>query len=276
MLAGKQTTNLASINKTALGHLPVILPCPEEQTAIAAVLSDMDAFMESLEQLIFKKRHLKQGAMQEFLTGKKRLPGFSGAWEEKQLGELGTWKGGMTPSMQNPRFWYGGTVPWISSGDVKSVLLTETASMVTEAAIKHRKTTLLPPKCIVVVTRSGILRRYLPVAMNTMAMAINQDIKALIPSEQYHPAYLLQMLIGNGDRILSGCLKAGTTVESVEFSWLKAFTVPMPRIEEQTAVATVLSAMDAEIAALESKLAKARQVKQGMMQNLLTGRIRLV
>src|ERR1039457_5727327 len=70
LLAGKQTTNLASINKTALGCLPVILPCPAEQTAIAAVLSDMDALIESFEQLIAKKRYRKQGALQELLRPK--------------------------------------------------------------------------------------------------------------------------------------------------------------------------------------------------------------
>jgi len=148
-------------------------------------------------------RHLK-GVMQELCTGKIRLPGFTEEWQVAELGDLGTWKGGMTPSMKNPTFWDKGTVPWISSGDVKSVLLTETASMITEAAVKQGKTTLLPPKCIVVVTRtrSGILRRFLPVAMNTVAMAINQDIKALIPGDHHDPFYLLQLLIGYGEREL--------------------------------------------------------------------------
>jgi type I restriction enzyme, S subunit len=270
------TTSIPQINNKHIIPLVVPLPALDEQRAIAKVLSDADALIDSIEQLIAKKRSLKQGAMQELLTGKKRLPGFSGVWEVKQLGELGTWKGGMTPSMQNPTFWDRGAVPWISSGDVKSVLLTETASLITDEAVKRGKTTLLPPKSIVVVTRSGILRRYLPVAMNVVAMAINQDIKALIPSVNYAPLYLLQTLIGHGERILASCVKSGTTVESIEFSWLKRFTIPLPGIEEQSAIATILSDMDAEIAALEAKLAKARQLKHGMMHNLLTGMIRLV
>ena len=126
------------------------------------------------------------------------------------------------------------------------------------------------------VTRSGILRKYLPVAMNVIPMAINQDIKALVPNERVLPEYLLHSLTYHGERILARCLKSGTTVESIEFPWLKAFTIPVPALAEQEAIAEVLSDMDAEIVALEGKLTKARQIKQGMMQELLTGRIRLV
>jgi type I restriction enzyme S subunit len=270
-------TGVPHINLGILKCTPVQRPPLCEQEAIAGALNDADALVESLEQLIAKKRYIKQGTMQELLTGKKRLPGFSGERHMKPLAELGTWKGGMTPSMQNPSYWAGGTVPWVSSGDVKSVLLTATASLITDEAVKHGKTTLLPPKSIVIVTRSGILRKYLPVAMNVVAMAINQDIKALIPNDGYDALYLLHLLIGHGNQILASCLKAGTTVESVEFSWLKGFIVPIPpTFAEQVAIAAVLSDMDAEIAALEAKLAKAREIKQGMMYNLLTGRIRLV
>src|SRR5439155_15800852 len=134
-------------------------PRLDEQEAIAEALSDVDALVESLEKLLAKKRQLKQGAMQELLTGKKRLPGFSGEWEVKRLDELGRWTGGMTPSMRNPDYWQSGTVPWISSGDVKSVTLTSTAFAISEYAIKRRATTLLPAKSIIVVTRSGILRK---------------------------------------------------------------------------------------------------------------------
>jgi type I restriction enzyme S subunit len=275
---------LATLNQAAqpnlfLNHIQgLLIPLPPtkgEQEAIATALSDADALIESLEQLIAKKRQLKQGAMQELFIGKRRLPGFGGAWEVKRLDELGIWKGGMTPSMREPEYWQGGSVPWISSGDVKSARLSATGFSITRQAIDRGTTTLLPEKSIVIVTRSGILRRYLPVAMNMIPMAINQDIKALIPNDGLSSDYLLQVLIANGERILSRCLKSGTTVESIEFSWLKSFTVPIPSLPEQTAIASMLSDMDAEIAALETKLAKARHIKQGMMQELLTGKIRL-
>jgi type I restriction enzyme S subunit len=266
-----------NLNTDLIGRLTFPLPPSiTEQELIASALNDANALVESLGRLIAKMRVTKRAAMQELLSGKRRLQGFSGQWSERSLGELGTWRGGMTPSMQNPGFWEMGNIPWISSGDVKSQLLTETGSSVTEAAVKQGKTALLPAQCIVVVTRSGILRKYLPVAMNMVSMAINQDIKALIPHASYDPFYLLHMLIGNNLRILANCMKSGTTVESIEFSWLKRFRVSVPEIEEQTAIASILTDMDTEISALEAKRSKARQIKQGMMQNLLTGKIRLV
>jgi type I restriction enzyme S subunit len=214
--------------------------------------------------------------MQQLLTCQTRLPSFHGEWEVKRLDELGTWKGGMTPSMQNPAFWVGGTVPWVSSGDVKSVLLKQTGFSITQLAVKRGTTTMLPTNSILLVTRSGILRKYLPVAMNVVPVAINQDIKALIPAEVFSAEYLLHALIGNGDQILKRCMKAATTVESVEFRWLKAFTIPIPPFHEQTAIAEVLTEMDVELATLEQRVEKTRALKQAMMQELLTGRTRLV
>ncbi len=272
-----QTTSVAHLGVSRFKKLQLAWPREEaEQEAIAEALGDADALIESLEQLLAKKRQLKQGAMQELLTGKRRLPGFSGEWEVKRLDELGRWTGGMTPSMLNVDYWQPGTVPWISSGDVKSARLTTTGSVISAYAVEQRVTTLIPAKSIIVVTRSGILRRYLPVAMNMTPMAINQDIKALVPNDRVLPEYLLQSLTFNGDRVLARCLKSGTTVESIEFPWLKAFTIPVPTLPEQAAIAAILSDMDAEIAALDARLAKARRLKQGMMHELLTGKIRLV
>jgi len=265
------------INGHEYSQLPI--PCPPlpEQRAIATASSDVDALLDGLNRLIAKKRDLKQAAMQQLLTGQTRLPGFHGEWEVKRLGELGTWKGGMTPSMRNPAYWHNGDIPWISSGDVKSVLLTNTGFSITSAAVRLGTTTLVPAGSIVVVTRSGILRKYLPISMTVVPMAINQDIKALVPATKFYAAFLLHTLIGHEEKILARCMKSGTTVESIEFRWLKAFTVSMPSsIAEQMAIAAVLSDMDAELSALEARRNKTRDLKQAMMQELLTGRIRLV
>lgn len=266
-----------NLNTGLIGDIPLPLPPSlAEQQAIAEALSDADALIGSLEQLLAKKRQIKQGAMQELLTGQKRLPGFIGDWETRRLDELGRWVGGMTPSMRNPLYWAPAAIPWISSGDVKTTRLFVTAFSISEHAVKERATTTVPESSIVVVMRSGILRNYLPVAMTMLPMAINQDVKAIIPIRGVSPDYLMHTLVCNGDRILSRCLKSGTTVESIEFPWLKAFGIPLPPIEEQTAISTILSDMDAEIAALEAKLVKAHSLKLGMMSELLTGRIRLV
>ena len=154
------------------------------------------------------------------------------SWTVKRLDELGKWKGGMTPSMQNPDFWVDGTVPWISSGDVKTAHLTETIKCITTDAVEQNTTTMLPAGSIVLVTRSGILRKYLPVAINVVPMAINQDIKALIPTAHTSAPFVLHALTESGPRILSRCMKAGTTVESVEFKWLKAYELAIPPLPD--------------------------------------------
>ena len=272
-----QTGSQMNLNTGLINGRMVAIPsASEEQRAIATALSDVDALLGGLERLIAKKRDLKQAAMQQLLTGKKRLPGFSGEWGVKSLADMGTWRGGMTPSMQNPAYWDGGDFPWISSGDVKVSRLADTSQHVTSLAVRHCAAVVVPADSIVLVTRSGILRKYLPVALVQKPMAINQDIKALIPNEAVSAEFLLHAINGYGGAILASCLKAGTTVESVEFTWLKAFVIPLPPRVEQTAIAAVLSDMDAELSALEARRDKTRALKQGMMQELLTGKTRLV
>lgn len=197
-------------------------------------------------------------------------------WEVSTLGQLGAWKGGGTPSMRNPAFWTDEGIPWISSGEVKSSTIADASLHITEEAISGSSTTTLPIGSIIVVVRSGILRKYLPVAQNTNPVAINQDIKGLVPFPNIVALYLLHLLRWSGPKILATSLKSGTTVESVEFQWLKAFPVSLPSTTtEQAAIARALSDADAYIESLEQLLAKKRLIKQGAMQELLTGKRRL-
>lgn len=147
--------------------------------------------------------------------------------------------------------------------------------MITEIAVKQSSTTLLKEGAILIVTRSGILRKYLPVAKNTVPIAINQDIKALIPNNQVSADYLLQVLSECGPDILSTCMKTGTTVESIEYAWLKKYQIPLPSSAEQRAVAAALSDVDALITSLDKLITKKRDIKQATMQQLLTGKTRL-
>ena len=257
---------------TQIKQLKISVPPIEEQRAIASALSDMDALLAKLDQLIAKKRDIKQAAMQELLTGRRRLPGFSGGWTVTALRNLGAWKGGATPSMANPDFWVNGDVPWASSSDIKSTTIDATAKNITELAVESSSTTVVPAGSVVMVTRSGILRRYFPVAKTSKPIAINQDIKALIPASGVDTEFVLQSLLLHGPDILSSCMKAGTTVESVELSWLKAYEIDLPSRDEQQAIAALLRDMAAEITALEARREKTRLIKQGMMQELLSGR----
>lgn len=107
-------------------------------------------------------------------------------------------------------------------------------------------------------------------------MAINQDLMALEPGRRHDPRFLMQALLAFDERLRLNCVKSGTTVESVDAKWFRGFEIDLPELDEQRTIAAALEDMDAEIYALESRRHKARQVKQGMMQELLTGQIRLV
>jgi len=196
-------------------------------------------------------------------------------WEVIALKSIGQWKGGATPSMNNPVYWVNGNIPWASSGDIKSIEIGETPYKITDIAIEQTSTTLIPENAIIIVVRSGILRKYLPVAKTKKSVAINQDLKAVIPDKNYSVDYLLQILLLSSYKILSTCLKSGTTVESVEYSWLKDFKIPSPPLTEQKAIAAALSDADSLITILEKLIEKKRNIKQGTMQELLTGKRRL-
>lgn len=243
-------------------------PTLAEQEAIAIALSDTDALIESLEQLIAKKRQIKQGAMQELLTGKKRLPGFSGEWETKNVSEFGDIVTGGTPCTDAEEFW-GDGYPWITPTDIS----THRDMYTSERTLTLKGLNVIRPlpkntvlvTCIASIGKNAILRA---------EGGCNQQINAIIPNSNSSPEFLYYIFEANKQLLLAN---AGTTATSiVSKNTFGQLTFKVPSLHEQTAIATILSDMDAEITALEEKLAKTRQIKQGMMQELLTGRIRLV
>ncbi|MDP0492511.1 MAG: restriction endonuclease subunit S [Verrucomicrobiota bacterium JB023] len=254
-----------------------LLPLPPtkaEQEAIAEALSDADALIESLEQLIAKKRQIKQGAMQQLLTGKKRLPGFSEEWEVKTLGNLAIIRSGGTPSTSQPQFW-DGDIPWCTPTDITALSgskhLGETIRKITQAGLASSSAELLPANSVIMTSRATIGE----CAINLRPVSTNQGFKNFIPFDETDVEFLFYLLATQKQGFIGLC--AGSTFLEIGKTQLIGYEVTVPPEKtEQTAIATILSDMDAEIAALESKLAKARQIKQGMMQELLTGKTRLI
>ncbi len=255
----------------------VLLPHPPtkaEQQAIAEALSDADALIESLEQLIAKKRQIKQGAMQELLTGKKRLPGFSGKWAVKRLDAVAEIFSGGTPSTNQPEFW-DGVILWCTPTDIMALngskYLSHTARTITEQGLKASAAALIPANSIIMTSRATIGE----CAINAVPVATNQGFKNFVPFPETDGEFLYYLLQTKKPDFIGLC--SGSTFLEIGKTQLAIFEIELPKEKpEQTAIATILSDMDTELAALETKLAKARQIKQGMMQELLTGRIRLV
>ena len=262
------------VNVQQIKNIIIPMPPPIEQQAIAEALSDADAFIASLGRLIAKKRQVKQGAMQELLTGRRRLPGFSGEWEVKRLDAVSEIRSGGTPSTSQPDFW-DGDILWCTPTDITALsgrkYLSQTARTITAQGLKASSAELIPAQSVVMTSRATIGE----CAMNTVPVATNQGFKNFTPFQDIDGEFLYYLLQTKKQDFISLC--GGSTFLEIGKTQLSAFEIKLPKEKpEQTAIATILSDMDAEIAALEAKLVKARQVKQGMMQELLTGRIRLV
>ncbi len=240
-------------------------PTLTEQEAIATALSDTDALIESLEQLIAKKRQIKQGTMQELLTGKRRLPGFSGEWEVKELGDICDIAIGRTPSRLDSAFW-GNGYKWLSIADLKSKIVVESKEEITTLAAAEMQ--VIPKGTLLMSFKLSIGRLCFAgcdLYTNEAICSFN-NLKA--------NAEFLYYILGRTDFSLYG--KQAVKGYTLNKESLKLVKVPLPTIAEQSAIAAILSDMDSEITSLEEKLAKTLQIKQGMMQELLTGRIRLV
>lgn len=257
--------------------LVVIPPTLAEQEAIAEALSDADALIDSLEQLITKKRQLKQGAMQNLLTGKKRLPSFSGEWRTVPLVDvIDHCSSGATPYRGRAEF-YKGTVKWISSGELNYNVIGDTIEHISEEAV--RKTNLkIHPAGTFLMAITGLEAAGTRGSCGIVGSpaTTNQSCMAIYPNEELLTEYLFHYYVFRGDELaLTYC--QGTKQQSYTARLVKILPIELPpTIDEQTAIATILSDMDTEIAALEAKLAKSRQLKQAMMQELLTGKTRLV
>jgi type I restriction enzyme S subunit len=292
-----QTTSVAHLGVSRFQRLELAWPSDDsERRAIADALDDADSLIESLERLVAKKRLIKQGAMQELLTGRRRLPRFSMTrgrkvltsptdavalpdipedWQILPLKEVGRWFSGGTPSMKEPAYWEG-EISWASPKDMKTSRIIDTADHIADRAIVDG-TRVLPAGAILLVIRGMILAHTLPVARAERHVAFNQDIKALVVRDDMDSEYVLYWLLCHSQKLLGLATESthGTKRLPPESLYRVPFPTP-PSKAEQSAIASVLSDIDAEITALEVKLSKARRVKQGMMQSLLTGRIRLV
>jgi type I restriction enzyme S subunit len=243
-----------------------------EQIAIAEVLSDTDKLITSLEKLLEKKKAIKQGTMQELLTGKRRLPGFSGEWELKKMDDIYDIVSGGTPSTSNLAYW-NGDILWCTPTDIiscKGKYIFNTEKYISKLELNNSSATLLPVGALLLCSRATIG----DVRIAKKLISTNQGFKSLIPNQGILNEWLYYVILIIKNKMLEKAI--GSTFLEISKGDLSRILLNVPEFAEQSAIATVFSDMDAEIEALEKKLEKYRQIKQGMMQELLTGKIRLV
>ncbi|MFI3276773.1 restriction endonuclease subunit S [Vibrio sp.] len=292
---------LQEISIGTLRSFKLVIPqSSKEQTAIANALSDVDALLNELDKLIAKKQAIKTATMQQLLTGKTRLPQFAtytdgdkqGQTKGTQPSELGEipedWdvyvindvteslSSGGTPFRGSKSF-YKGTNLWITSGELKYGRITDTIEKINNEAIKasHLK---VHPEGTFLMAITGLEAAGTRGSCGIVGKpaTTNQSCMAIYPNKQLTSEFLFHWYVYNGDELaLKYC--QGTKQLSYTAGLLKTLPILLPKNpEEQTAIAIILSDMDEDIQLLKQRLSKTRQIKQGMMQELLTGKTRLI
>ncbi|WP_295675321.1 restriction endonuclease subunit S [uncultured Mucilaginibacter sp.] len=246
-----------------IGGLIIALPAIAEQTAIATALNDADALITSLERLIEKKRAIKRGAMQQLLKPKE-------GWDVKKLGEIAEIVGGGTPSTFIPHYW-NGTINWFTPTEIGAEKYSfESKRKITKDGKLSCSAKILPIGTILLTTRAGIG----DASILMQEGCTNQGFQSLIAKEGYHNEYLYYLILTLKSVLLQNA--SGSTFLEISPNKIKQIDVSVPNYEVQTTIATVLSDIDLEITTLEKKLTKCKMLKQGMMQELLTGKIRII
>lgn len=272
------TTALPALNSKQLGEMALALPPLPEQRAIAAALSDVDALLDGLDRLITKKRDLKQAAMHQLLTGKTRLSGFEGEWDKIRLGDLLVFKNGLNKAKK----FFGYGTPIVNYMDVFR------CSFIKAENIEGRVSLTSQERSNFDVKKGDVFFTRTSETTNEIGIA---SVMLDEPNETVFSGFVLRARPLDGrlnDRFKSYCFgsafvreqiisKASYTTRALtNGKILSEVLLPLPPLAEQSAIAAVLSDMDAELAVLHAQRDKTNALKQAMMQELLTGRIRLV
>lgn len=276
--------NQENLNGNIIKSIQIPLPPLPEQHAIAAALSDVDAMLTSLGQLITKKRNIKQGAMQELLTGKKRLVGFMGEWKLKSINEfVYDFRGGapLTPD----DFKADGVKVLPKGGVIRGGVLViekEDLQYCSNKYADNHKTNLVDNSFTIVVLRdlvpSGPAIGLMVKIRSNDNFILAQGVYGFkVKKEIVNASFLIQLSNTKEYRKLMNSIMVGSTqIHITNTAFLNLQIELPPTVEEQEAIAAILTDMDAEIEKLEQQRDKYKAIKQGMMQELLTGKTRLI
>lgn len=276
-------SGVPTLNRNDVHDYLVAVPSKNEQTEIATMLADIDSLIESIEKQLIKKKAIKQGAMQELLTGKRRLPGFEGEWKTKKLGEY------CSLVTKQTGFDY--------SAYIKPALITQkmpnTLPMIQTINFRGRKfsfdTDYYIPKTValqfpnIVLNEKCVLFSIVGASVGNVGLypgGTTAFCGGAIGITSFHDEQDAEWVYNymsspDGQAQIQYVTKGGAQA-TVTIADIRNFKIPTPEKDERDAISSILENMDHEIEVLEEKLEKYRQVRQGMMQQLLTGKIRLV
>lgn len=260
---------LKRVPSDILNNFKFGLPRIKEQSIIVNFLkhetAKIDILIEKQQQLIELLKEKRQAVISHAVTkglnphvpmkdsGVEWLGEVPEHWELVPLKYLCNFSGGGTPTKDNLSYWQGGTVPWVSPKDMKSFWISETQDYVTPKAVSESSTNYIEEGSLLMVVRSGILQRNIPVAINIVKVTMNQDMKALRFNERMKAHYAAYFINGNVNSLLLEWTKEGATVESIEHEYLANGLIPVPPIDEQHSIIKSISGQMIRFELLEEK-----------------------
>lgn len=272
-------------------HIPIPL---QEQKAIADFLDDkcakVDALVSVKEQQIALLKERRQAVIHQAVT-----KGLDSNVERKDsgidwIGDIPKhWitlkvkynfilSGGGTPSKENNSYW-NGNIPWVSPKDMKSLYINRTEDLITEDAIKNSSVKLISKGSLLMVVRSGILQRTIPVCFANIPLTINQDIKAITANGAIGITFFYYFIKGTESFLLKDWVKDGATVESIEIPYFLNYYVPIPPIAEQEDIVSYLEAqtskIDQAIVQKQEQILKLKEYKQSLINEVVTGKLKV-
>lgn len=274
MIARAIGSTFLELSKKELSKFRVTVPDVTEQKLIAETLSYIDTHIANLTELIEKKKGIRDGALEDLVSGRTRLKGFNGAWSDKCLASItsGIITGG-TPSTTISEYW-GGSIPWLASAEIHQKRITHSTTSITDIGLRY-SAAKIAPRNAVLIALAGQGKTRGTAALLVYDMAINQSLAALVPNESTDANFLFYAMernyvslreLSSGDGGRGGLNK----------KLLRMFVIPYPHDTlEQAAIGSILLSLDEEISFLKEEKDKMLQIKAGAMDDLLTGRVRL-
>ncbi|GAA9016680.1 restriction endonuclease subunit S [Helicobacter pylori] len=267
-LASGSTFLEVSPNK--IKNLPIPLPPLNEQIAIANILSDLDRYLCSLDALILKKEGVKKALSFELLSQRKRLKGFNQNWQRVRLGDVAEIIGGGTPSTQITSFW-NGSINWFTPTEIGiTKYVYKSQRTITPLGLKKSSAKLLPIGTILLTSRASIG----DCAILKVVATTNQGFQSLIPLEKINNEFLYYLILTLKNKLLK--LASGSTFLEVSPNKIKNLPIPLPPLNEQIAIANILSDLDSEIISLKNKKRQFENIKKALNHDLMSAKIRVL
>ncbi|MCF2237830.1 restriction endonuclease subunit S [Halobacterium salinarum] len=268
------------------------LPPLKEQRKVASVLHSVDLAIQKSKEIISQTERVRSGVIQDLVEqglnseGKLRAafdakPSLyeekngrtvPSTWSVAKLSDIGDWQSGKTPRKSVDEYW-GGSIPWVSAKDMKTLRLSETEDKITESAVDDGAP-LSPPDSLLILVRGMILDHTLPIVRPTETVSFNQDVKAIHPNDQVNPDYLAYWLESNSEEVLALVTTASHGTKRLATEALGNLSIPVPPLEEQTEIVDRVREFDNKIDVEKSHVDQLKSFKKGLLQDLLLGDVR--